>query len=233
VKSRHFKREILIDFIDGGLAEHVAAEVRDHLEGCRECRDYVRSLERAFSLAGDDAVPEQPEAYWAGFGDGVRARLRSHGLSRASGVPREISRRSLRERIAAGLEPRVPRAGVRRLALVVSPALAVAIALAFALTRQAEPEHLAKRIEPPLDQMTISEIAASMSEDALFDDMLIQAAEEEISAIEEYLLDTEGVNRMIEALADDDMSELAGVLADLMKQKGTQILRKGTAGDLS
>lgn len=222
----HFKREVLIDFLDGALADDAAREVRDHLAECSECSDYVRSLERVFSLAGRDSVPEQPEAYWAGFGDGVRARLQS--------------RQPLVQRIRAILRPTAvarPAAGARasrrRLALVVSPALAVAVALVFALMQAEGPERLADRLEPPLDRMTIDEIAGSMSDEEMFDDMLIEAADEEILAIEQYLLENEGVHQMIEDLGDDEIEELASTLAGLMKQKGTHMLLRDLVGKLS
>lgn len=247
MSARHCRQEDLIDFLDGGLAEHAAAKVREHLAECPACRDRVESLKQVFRFAAEDVVPEQAEAYWANFTSDVRARLRS----------RQPSGGSLKERFSAMLRPiawgsptvwkhliawrrstawgpLIPGgAGRWRLALVISPAVAVAVALVFALMQARGPGHLADWITPQIDQMTIGEIAVSISDDALLDDMLIEAAREELSSIEEYILETEGVNQLIESLADDEMEELATMLEGLMKQKGTHILRRDSLGRLS
>lgn len=63
-----------------------------------------------------------------------------------------------------------------------------------------------------------------MSEDAIFTDLVIEAAGEDISSIEQYLLETDDIGVLIEDLADDEAQDLAATLADRMKQQGTRLM---------
>jgi hypothetical protein len=231
----HPSPERLIDFVERDFVEREVAgaearetqQIEQHLAFCPECSAYVDSLKATFALAGADKVPEQPDGYWRSFEADVRRRARIQAPEKQRALGRAVGR-------ALGHRWRI--------ALVLSPGLAVALAfvLSLVLTGPQAPRYvagdaasdvpgslasdLASDLEPPLDDMTVDEIARSMSEDAIFTDMVIEAADEDISSIEQYLLETEDIGVLIDGLADDEAQGLASSIAEQMKQRDTRLM---------
>jgi hypothetical protein len=218
--------ERLIDFVDGDLSQTEARRVEEHIASCTECRAYADSLKAVFALAAEDKVPEQPEAYWADFGASVARRIhaRKSGQWQQSQWPRPSLAGRILQRALGGR---------RRLALVLSPGVAVAIAVLLMLSRTQAPPYVVENLEPPLEVMTTGEIARSMAGDAVFDDMFIEAAGEDISSIEQYLDETGNVDDLLQGLGDEEQHDLALRLSDIMKQQGTQILKTDSRESLS
>lgn len=231
----HPGREQLIDLVDGSLEEPVARELHQHLASCAECRAYVDSLETtlARAAAGSEGVPEQPAAYWQGFEAEVRRRVRAQAAAERgglAGVP-HAGRSGLTQALMSRLGRRW------RLALVLSPGVAVAIvfAVTLALRGPEAPAYTASDglpgavsdLEPPLDAMSVGEIARSVSEDAALTDMVIEAAGEDINSIEQYLLETEDIGALIDGLAAEEAQGLAAAIADRMKQLETRLTPQG------
>ncbi|MFZ1947272.1 MAG: zf-HC2 domain-containing protein [bacterium] len=202
--TQHIKREDLIDFVDGGIAEGECRRVSEHLAACRECRAYVDSLRQTLEAAAEDAVPEQSEAYWTQFESVVRRRA---GLEATGGGAR-----------ATGGRMRW-----LRLAPVLAPGAVVAVALVLALVRLHGPVYFTPDVEPPLESMATGEIASSIADDEVLGDMVVEAAGEDITSIEEYLLETESLDDLIDGLADEEQRELATRLEDILEQKGTKL----------
>ena len=233
----HPSREQLIDLVDGGLGAAEALAMNQHVESCAQCAAYVHSIKASFALASLDAVPEPGEPYWRDLEAGVRRRVRLQDGAESKWWAAALP--VLRKSLGAGARMWGNR---RRLALVLSPGLAVALALvlSLALNGPQAPSYVAStpgsdlghglaadvpaELEPPLDGMTVEEIARSMSEDAIFTDLVIEAAGEDISSIEQYLLETDDIGVLIEDLADDEAQDLAATLADRMKQQGTRLM---------
>ncbi|PWB70223.1 hypothetical protein C3F09_09415 [candidate division GN15 bacterium] len=65
---------LLDDFIDDELSPQQAAQVRDHLAACEECRAEYGAMARVKSLLGQSSVPEPPEEYWSEVSAIIQAR---------------------------------------------------------------------------------------------------------------------------------------------------------------
>ncbi len=77
---------LLDSFVDGELAEHEAAVVREHLAACAACAAYVSDALAIRAAFGDMEEPEVPD----GFADGVMAVIR------ANAAPRKKTHRALK-----------------------------------------------------------------------------------------------------------------------------------------
>lgn len=77
---------LLDSFVDGELAEHEAAVVREHLAACAACAAYVSDALAIRAAFGDMEEPEVPD----GFADGVMAVIR------ANAAPRKKAHRALK-----------------------------------------------------------------------------------------------------------------------------------------
>jgi hypothetical protein len=174
----------------------------------------VDSLRRTLAAAARDAVPEQPGAYWTQFESVVRRRA---GLE------------------VAGVDTPVAGGFMRwlRLAPVLLPGAAVAVALVLALVRPNGQQYFAPDVEPPLDAMATGEIAGSISDDAILGDMVLEAAGEDIASIEQYLLETESLDDLLDGLAADERRALATRLEDILEQKGTNLQGTNDGGRIS
>jgi len=231
----HPSRDRLIDLVDGSLEGAEARALDQHLARCGECRAYVDSLKTTLDLARAAEIPEQPDAYWRGFEGEVRRRVRSRAARGKWGWLKDWAAGWKEKPALPGRRPRLGREATGRrwrLALVLSPAAAVALAVALVLTRPQVPSYVAD-LEPQLESMTVSEMASTVSEDAAFADVLIEAAGEDLSSIEEYILETEDLEYLIDGLADQEAEDLASAIADRMQQKGTKAVSKDDHRGLS
>lgn len=135
--------DLLMEFLDGGLAAGPAGEVQAHLQGCTRCAAARDDLQAALALVHTDAVPEPPAGTWERFAADVRDKIRLAAEGDAAG------------RAAAGPSPRRPRSGLPRPAVwqrlagwlqfaplpPLAAATAVAVLLAIGVIRmQARPQ---------------------------------------------------------------------------------------------
>lgn len=133
-----------MEFLDGGLAAGLAAEMEAHLEGCGRCAAARDDLRAALALLHADVVPEPPAGMWERFAADVREKIRLAQEADAAGRP-----------AAAGPPPRRTRSGLPRPALwerlsgwlqfpafpPLAAATAVAVLLAIGVIRmQASPQ---------------------------------------------------------------------------------------------
>ncbi len=65
---------LLDNYIDDDLSPEQAAQVRDHLAQCEDCRIEYRASLRLKSLLGHSDVPEPPEEYWSEVSAIIQAR---------------------------------------------------------------------------------------------------------------------------------------------------------------
>jgi anti-sigma factor RsiW len=83
----HEVDDLLMEFLDGGLAAGPAAEVRQHLAGCARCAAARDDLLAALALVHADVVPEPPAGTWERFALDVRDKIRRTDEAEAAGRP--------------------------------------------------------------------------------------------------------------------------------------------------
>jgi hypothetical protein len=66
-------------------------------------------------------------------------------------------------------------------------------------------------------ELSTEELVESISGNEAYDDILLEAAKEEITLLDEYIHATEDVYDLIDALSDDEMEALVTELNNLMK----------------
>ena len=54
-------KEVLPDYLDKTLQEHICAELRRHLDECEDCRIFVKTVETTIVLYKHSACHEVPE----------------------------------------------------------------------------------------------------------------------------------------------------------------------------
>ena len=124
--------DLLMEFLDGGLAAGPAGEVREHLAGCARCAAARDDLRAALALVHADVVPEPPPGTWERFALDVREKIRRAeeaepaGRAAPAGPPPRQPRSAL---AGAGLWGRV----FGRLSFAPFPPLAAATAVAVLL----------------------------------------------------------------------------------------------------
>ena len=63
-------KEVLPDYLDKTLQEHICTELRRHLDDCEDCRIFVKTVETTIVLYKQSASQEVPEI--------IRIDLRRH-----------------------------------------------------------------------------------------------------------------------------------------------------------
>lgn len=76
-EERHPRREELIDFVEGELSQERLEEVGSHLGRCSDCKSYVETLRRTYSLMSRDTVPEPNPGFYAYLAQRARQRAQS------------------------------------------------------------------------------------------------------------------------------------------------------------
>jgi anti-sigma factor RsiW len=81
----HEVHDLLMEFLDGGLAAGPAAEVQEHLAGCARCAAARDELRAALALVHADVVPEPPPGTWDRFALDVWEKIRRAEEAEAAG----------------------------------------------------------------------------------------------------------------------------------------------------
>jgi anti-sigma factor RsiW len=66
---------LLLDYLDGEMAPELAAALREHLEGCEPCVEFLHSYEATPRLCRKALEARMPESVAERLTDFLRARL--------------------------------------------------------------------------------------------------------------------------------------------------------------
>lgn len=105
----------------------------------------------------------------------------------------------------------------RRLLLALAPGLAAVLVAAVLLWWPGKsPVRDLDSVDLMLSEMSTDEIIETLSGSPAYEEMVLEAAEDEISTLEGYLFQTEDIYDLVNMLSDDEKDALASELSNLM-----------------
>jgi hypothetical protein len=120
----------------------------------------------------------------------------------------------------------------RRLVLVLAPGLAaVLITVVLAWWSMRAPVEDLDSIDLFLADMSTGEIVESLSESDAYEDVVIEAAGDEMRSLEEYFVESEDIYVLIDALSEEERDRFLAEIQGLMKEaEGTSKVMTDLAG---
>jgi len=124
------------------------------------------------------------------------------------------------------------RARRRRLVLIFTPGLAALfVAIIMVWSSMRAPVEMPDSIDLMLADMSTGEIVESLSATPAYDDVVVEAAGEEIRSLDEYFIENEDIYELIDALSEEEREELFSEIRGLMNEsEGTSKVMTDLAG---